>query len=249
LYTLDYFEVEADLSPEERMIQETTREFVDEKMRVVAATEAGRFDEEIFPIEAGDDTVVKDEGLRPGTTAESLAELPTVFKEDGTATPGNTSQISDGAAAIMLMSRRFAEDRGFDIVAEVDGHEVAGVDPEVIGISPVLAVKGLMERTGRTIDEYDLIELNEAFTSQTLYCQCKLGIDDDVFNVNGGAIVIGHPLGASDARLPVTPIHEMHRRDADRGLSTMCMGYGQRTAIGFRAPDRSPLPRTVRNER
>lgn len=206
------------------------------QQRAVAATEEGRFDEEIVPIEAGGDTIIEDEGLRPGTTAQTLAELPTVFKDEGTVTPGTASQISDGAAAVMLTSRRFAEERGLEIVAEVGAHEVAGVDPEVMGIGPVPAVRGLTKRIGTTVDEYDLVELNEAFASQTLYCQRELDIADDVFNVNGGAIAIGHPLGASGARLPVTLIHEMHRQDAERGLSTMCIGYGQGIAIEFRVP-------------
>jgi acetyl-CoA acyltransferase len=206
------------------------------QQRAVAATEEGRFDEEIVPIDTGEDVVAEDEGLRPGTTSEKLAELPTVFKDEGTVTPGNASQISDGAAAVMLTSRRFAEEHGLEIMAEVGSHEVAGVDPEIMGIGPVPAVRGLMQRAGTTIDDYDLVELNEAFASQTLYCQRELGIDDNVFNVNGGAIAIGHPLGASGARLPVTLIHEMHRRDANRGLSTMCIGYGQGIAIEFRTP-------------
>jgi acetyl-CoA acyltransferase len=206
------------------------------QQRAVAATEEGRFDEEILPIDTGEEVVTEDEGLRPGTTAEKLADLPTVFKEDGTVTPGNASQISDGAAALMLTSRQFAADRGLEIMAEVGAHEVAGVDPEIMGIGPVPAVRGLMDRAGTTIDDYDLVELNEAFASQTLYCQRELGIDDEIFNVNGGAIAIGHPLGASGARLPVTLIHEMHRRDADRGLSTMCIGYGQGIAVEFRVP-------------
>lgn len=206
------------------------------QQRAVEATEAGRFDEEIVPIEADGDTITEDEGLRPGTTADKLAELPTVFTENGTVTPGNASQISDGAAAVMLTSRQFAEEHGLGILAEVGAHEVTGVDPEIMGIGPVPAVRGLMERAGTTIDDYDLVELNEAFASQTLYCQRELGINDNIFNVNGGAIAIGHPLGASGARLPVTLIHEMHRRDADRGLSTMCIGYGQGIAIEFRIP-------------
>ena len=206
------------------------------QQRAVAATEAGRFTEEIVPIEVDGDTIAEDEGLRPGTTADTLAELPTVFKDEGTVTPGNASQISDGAAAVMLTSRRFAEECGLEIMAEVGAHEVAGVDPEIMGVGPIPATRGLMERAGTTIEDYDLVELNEAFASQTLHCQRELGIDDDVFNVNGGAIAIGHPLGASGARLPVTLIHELHRRDADRGLSTMCIGYGQGIAIEFRVP-------------
>ncbi|WP_089871658.1 thiolase family protein [Halogranum rubrum] len=220
---------------------DVSREVQDEysarsQQRAVKATKEGRFDEEIRPIDTGQEVVTEDEGLRPGTTTEKLADLPTVFKDDGTVTPGNASQISDGAAAVMLTSRQFAEKHGLEIMAEIGAHSVAGVDPEIMGIGPVPAVRSLMDRAGTTIDDYDLVELNEAFASQTLYCQRELGIDDDVFNVNGGAIAIGHPLGASGARLPVTLIHELHRRDAERGLSTMCIGYGQGIAIEFRVP-------------
>ncbi len=135
----------------------------------------------------------------PGTTAEKLAELPTVFKSDGTVTPGNASQISDGAAALLVTSETFADEHGLEILAEVGSNNVAGVDPTVMGIGPVPATRGLLERTGREIDDYDLVELNEAFASQAIYSRDELGIDPDVFNVNGGAIAIGHPLGASGA--------------------------------------------------
>jgi acetyl-CoA acetyltransferase family protein len=209
------------------------------QQRAVAATEEGRFDDEIIPIEGHDDegeqiTVETDEGLRPGTTAEKLAELPTVFKADGSVTPGNASQVSDGAAATMLTSKAFAEDHGLEVLAEVGNNNVAGVEPEVMGIGPVPACEGLFERSGTTADDYDLVELNEAFASQCVYSQEQLGFDDDIYNVNGGAIAIGHPLGASGARLPVTLIHEMHKRDdAELGLATECVGFGQGAAIEF----------------
>jgi acetyl-CoA C-acetyltransferase/acetyl-CoA acyltransferase len=203
------------------------------QQRAVEATESGRLAEEIVPIETEDGTVEEDEGLRPGTTAEKLADLPTVFKADGTVTPGNASQISDGAAGTMLTSKAFAEDHGLDILAEVGNHNVAGVDPTIMGVGPVPAVEGLCERYDRDTDDYDLVELNEAFASQTLYCQEQLGFDDDIYNVNGGAIAIGHPLGASGARLPVTLVHEMGHRDADLGLATECVGFGQGAAIEF----------------
>jgi acetyl-CoA acyltransferase len=210
------------------------------QQRAVAATEEGRFDDEIIPVEGHDDdgeqiTVERDEGLRPGTTAEKLAELPTVFKSDGTVTPGNASQVSDGAAATMLTSKAFAEDHGLDVLAEVGNNNVAGVEPEVMGIGPIPASEGLFERSGTTAEDYDLVELNEAFASQCVYCQEQLGFDDDIYNVNGGAIAIGHPLGASGARLPVTLIHEMNKRDdAELGLATECVGFGQGAAIEFR---------------
>jgi acetyl-CoA acyltransferase len=203
------------------------------QQRACKATDAGRFDDEIVPIDTGDQTVTEDEGLRPGTTAEKLAELPTVFKDDGTVTPGNASQISDGAAALLLASREFAEERGLEVLGTVGAHSVAGVDPEIMGIGPVPAVRDILSRTGSSIDDYGLVELNEAFASQTLYCQRELEIDDDRFNVNGGAIALGHPLGASGARLPVTLLHEMNRRGVERGLATECVGYGQGAAIEF----------------
>ncbi len=203
------------------------------QQRAVEATESGRFDDEIVPVETPEGTVTEDEGIRPGTTAEKLADLPTVFKEDGTVTPGNASQISDGASGLVVTSRDYAADHGLDVLAEIGGHNVAGVDPTVMGIGPVPAVQGLSERTGRDPSEYDLVELNEAFASQCLYCQEELGFDDEIYNVNGGAIAIGHPLGATGARLPVTLIHEMHKRDADLGLATECVGFGQGAAIEF----------------
>ncbi|PSQ02011.1 acetyl-CoA C-acyltransferase [Halobacteriales archaeon QS_4_69_31] len=204
--------------------------------RAADATDAGRFDDELVPVETDDGAVTEDEGIRRDTSLEKLASLPPVFKSDGTITPGNASQVSDGAAGTMLASREFADEYGLDVLAAVGDHNVAGVDPTVMGIGPVPAVRGLAERTGRDVDDYDLVELNEAFASQCLYCQHELGFDDEVFNVNGGAIAIGHPLGASGARLPVTLVHGMNRRGADLGLATECVGFGQGAAIEFHLP-------------
>ncbi|MFC7075005.1 thiolase family protein [Haloarcula halophila] len=204
--------------------------------RAAAATDEGRFDDEIVPVETDEGRIEEDEGIRRDTSLEKLSGLPTVFKSDGTVTPGNASQVSDGAAGLMVTSRAFAEERDLEILAEIGAHEVAGVDPTVMGIGPVPAVRKLGERIDRDTDEYDLVELNEAFASQTLYCQRELGFDDEIFNVNGGAIAIGHPLGASGARLPVTLVHEMNRRDADLGLATECVGFGQGAAIEFHRP-------------
>jgi len=201
------------------------------QQRAAAATEEGRFDDEIVPIETPDGTVTKDEGIRPGTDFETLQGLPTVFMEDVTA--GNSSQISDGASATLVTSKAFAEEHDLEILAEVGANNVAGVDPTVMGIGPVPATRGLLERNGRDIDDYDLVELNEAFASQTVYAREELGIDEDIFNVNGGAIAIGHPLGASGARLPVTLIHELRKRGGGRGLATLCVGFGQGAAIEF----------------
>jgi len=204
--------------------------------RAAAATDEGRFDDQIIPIETEDGVVDEDEGIRRDTSVEKLAQLPTVFKSDGSVTPGNASQVSDGAAATLVTSKAFAEDHDLDVLAEIGSNNVAGVDPTVMGIGPVPATKGLLERTGRDIDDYDLVELNEAFASQTVYAQRELGVKDERYNVNGGAIALGHPLGASGARLPVTLVHEMIERDADRGLATLCVGFGQGAAIEFRRP-------------
>lgn len=211
------------------------------QQRACKATDDGLFDTEIVSIQGhdtdGEEILVEaDEGLRPGTTAEKLAKLPPAFKDDGTVTAGTASQISDGAAGVMITSREFAAAHGLEVLAEIGSHNVAGVDPTVMGIGPVPAVKGLWKRTGRSTEDYDLVELNEAFASQTLYCKRELGFSDDIFNVNGGAIAIGHPLGTSGARLPVTLIHELRRRGGGLGLSTMCVGYGQGAAIDIRVP-------------
>ena len=203
------------------------------QQRAVEATEEGRFDDEIVPLETAAGTHDEDEGLRPGTTAEKLADLPAVFTEDGTVTPGNASQIADGAAGLLLTSREFADDHDLDVLAEVGTSYVAGVDPTVMGVGPVPATEGLLERAGREIDDYGLVEINEAFASQTIYSARELGIPDERLNVNGGAIAIGHPLGASGARLPVTLVHEMNRRDVERGIATECVGFGQGAAIEF----------------
>jgi len=205
--------------------------------RAAEAADSGRFDGEIVPIETDNGTVETDEGIRRDTDLETLAGLPTVFKSDGTVTPGNASQVSDGGAGVLLTSKSFADEHDLSVLAEVGAHEVAGVDPTEMGIGPVPAVRQLGERTGRDPGDYDLVELNEAFAAQTLYCQRELGFDDEIFNVNGGAIALGHPLGASGARLPVTLIHEMHRRGAELGLATECVGFGQGAAIEFHLPE------------
>ena len=201
--------------------------------RAANATDAGRFDDEIVPVETDEGVVTEDEGIRWDTSLEALADLSPVFADDGTVTAGNASQISDGAAGVVVTSEAFAQDHGLDVLAEVGAHDVAGVDPTEMGIGPVPAVRKLCERTGRDPADYDLVELNEAFASQCLYCQRELGFDDEIYNVNGGAISIGHPLGASGARLPVTLIHEMQRRGSDLGLAAECVGFGQGEAIEF----------------
>ncbi|WP_134671030.1 thiolase family protein [Halorussus marinus] len=214
--------------------RETQDEYaLQSQQRAADATDSGRFDDEIVPIETDDGVVEEDEGIRRDTSMEALGQLPTVFKGDGTVTPGNASQISDGAAATLVTSKAFADEHGLDVLAHVGDNNVAGVDPTVMGIGPVPATRGLLERTGEDIEEFDLVELNEAFASQCVYSRDELGIDPEKFNVNGGAIALGHPLGASGARLPVTLVHEMEKRDADKGLATLCVGFGQGAAITF----------------
>jgi len=199
--------------------------------RAAVATDAGRFDDEIVPVETTDGTVDVDEGIRRETSVEALSALDPVFSEDGTVTAGNASQISDGAAALLVTSEAVADEYGLEPLATVGASWVAGVDPTVMGIGPVPATRGLLERTGRSIDDYDLVELNEAFASQCLYAREELGIPAAICNVNGGAIALGHPLGASGARLPVTLAHELRRRGGGRGLATLCVGFGQGAAI------------------
>ncbi len=201
--------------------------------RAAAATDEGRFDDQLVPVETDDGRLEEDEGIRRDTSLEQLGELSPAFVGDGTVTAGNASQISDGASGVVLTSAAFADAHGLEPMARVGENHVAGVDPTMMGIGPVPATRGLLELVDRSIEDYDLVELNEAFASQTLYCQGELGVPDETFNVNGGAIAVGHPLGASGARLPVTLIHEMIHRDAERGLATLCVGFGQGAAIEF----------------
>ena len=217
---------------------EVSREAQDEyalrsHQRSADATESGRFDDEIVPVESDDGAVTEDEGIRPDTSLEVLSELSPAFTGDGTVTAGNSSQVTDGAAAVLVTSESFAEEHGLDVLAEVGTNAVAGVDPTVMGIGPVPATRALLERAGTDMDDYGLVELNEAFASQCVYARRELGVESERYNVNGGAIAIGHPLGASGARLPVTLIHEMQKRDVDRGLATLCVGFGQGAAIEF----------------
>jgi 3-oxoadipyl-CoA thiolase len=203
--------------------------------RAVGAAEAGRFDEEIVTVDApqpkGDPvTVHQDEGPRPDTTLERLASLRPVFREGGSVTAGNSSQINDGAACLVLASEERARELGTEPLARIVTSAAAGVDPAYMGIGPIPATRKALERAGLTIDDIDLVELNEAFASQVLACTRELGIDHEKLNVNGGAISLGHPLGCSGARLLTTLVWEMRRRGARRGLATMCVGVGQGVA-------------------
>lgn len=208
------------------------------QQKAAAAIEAGRFRDEITPIEISQrkgeplmfDT---DEQPRAGTTAESLAKLKPAFKKDGCVTAGNASGLNDGAAAVLLMSANKAKALGLPALARIAGYANAGVDPEIMGIGPVSATRRCLEKAGWSLDELDLIEANEAFAAQTLSLGKELGWDAEKVNVKGGAIAIGHPIGASGCRILVTLLHEMIRRDAQKGLATLCIGGGQGVALAI----------------
>jgi 3-oxoadipyl-CoA thiolase len=199
------------------------------QQRWSAAAEAGRFDDELVAV--GD--AAADEHPRPGTTLEKLATLKPAFREGGSVTAGNSSGINDGAAALVVASEEKARALGIEPLAAFAGSAVAGVDPRVMGIGPVPAVRRLLERARLEVADLDLVELNEAFASQSLAVARELGLDEEKLNVNGGAIAIGHPLGMSGARLVVTLLHELRRRGGRYGLATMCVGVGQGQAALF----------------
>ena len=206
------------------------------QQRAGAAAAAGRFDDEIAPVEVpqrkGDPlTVSADEHMRPDTTMEKLAKLPPVF--GGTISAGNSSGITDGAAGLVLMSAEEAARRGLEPLAIIGESAQAGVDPKRMGIGPVPAVRALAERNGLAPSEYDLVELNEAFAAQVIACQKELEFHEDRLNVNGGAIALGHPIGATGARVVVTLVHEMKRRGATNGLATLCISGGMGIACAF----------------
>lgn len=209
---------------------------VESQRRAAAAIEADRFADEIVPVEVpqrkGDPLRVGgDEHPRPGTTPEQLARLRAAFRSDGTVTAGNASGINDGAAAVLIASRGAANELGLEPLATVGASAVAGVEPQRMGIGPVPATRKALQRDGLTVDDLDLIELNEAFAAQALPCIAELGLDPDRVNVNGGAIALGHPLGCTGAKILTTLVHEMRRRDASHGLVTMCIGVGQGIAL------------------
>lgn len=201
--------------------------------KAIAAHENGHYKDEIVPIHVGENVRDVDEGMRKDTSMEKLSKLSPVFRSDGTVTAGNSSQISDGAAVTMVTSAEFAEENGLEILASIENHAVAGVDPKLMGIGPIYSTKKMLARTGGDISDFGLVEMNEAFASQCIHCQRELKISEKVFNLKGGAIAMGHPLGATGARLPVTLIHEMKRQNIERGLVTMCVGLGQGASMSF----------------
>lgn len=203
--------------------------------KAVKAIEAGKFKDEIVPVvipqRKGDPIVFDtDEYPKKGSTAEKLAGLRPAFKKDGSVTAGNASGINDGAAVLVVMSRKKADELGIKPLVTIKGNASAGVDPSIMGIGPVPAVKKVLEKTSISMEEIELIEANEAFAAQALAVDRELHFNKEILNVNGGAIALGHPIGASGARILVTLIHEMKRRNAQKGLATLCIGGGQGVA-------------------
>jgi len=217
-----------------------TREQQDElaarsQQRAEAAQKAGRFKDEIVPVtiktRKGETVVADDEHPRHGTTVESLAKLRPAFAKDGTVTAGNASGINDGGAAVVLMSAAEAERRGIAPLARIVSWAQAGVDPAIMGTGPIPASRQALEKAGWSVDDLDLIEANEAFAAQACAVNKDLGLDPEKVNVNGGAIALGHPIGASGVRILNTLLHEMARRDAGKGLATLCIGGGMGIAL------------------
>jgi acetyl-CoA acetyltransferase family protein len=202
------------------------------QLRAVAAHQSGRFAAEIIrvaiPQKKGEPTIVAiDDHLRADTTLEKLTALKPAFRKDGSVTAGNSAGINDGAAALVMMSQSRARKLGLRPRARIVASAVAGVDPAYLGLGPIPATRKVLQRAGLNISNMDLIELNEAFAAQALQCVRELEIDQEKLNVNGGAIALGHPLGCSGARIVVTLLHELERRNGKYGLATMCIGVGQ----------------------
>lgn len=200
------------------------------QQRCERARETDRFRSEIAPVTLstrdGDKLLELDEHPRDGVRIESLAKLPTVFREGGTVTPGNASGITDGAAALMVASEAAARELGLEIMARLIDWQVVGVEPRIMGIGPVPATRQLLERRGLSYDDIDLVELNEAFASQALACLAKLPFDQEIVNADGGAIALGHPIGCTGARILVTLLHGLQHRQASRGIATLCVSGG-----------------------
>ncbi|MBV9703340.1 MAG: acetyl-CoA C-acetyltransferase [Methylobacteriaceae bacterium] len=215
--------------------EEQDRFAVASQNKAEAAQKAGRFKDEIVPVTVpgrkGDIIVDQDEYIRPGTTLESVSKLKPAFAKDGTVTAANASGINDGAAAVLLMTEAEAQKRGLRPLARIVSWATAGVDPAVMGTGPIPASRKALEKAGWKVKEVELVEANEAFAAQALAVNKDMGWDPSIVNVNGGAIAIGHPIGASGARVLVTLLHEMQRRSARKGLATLCIGGGMGIAM------------------
>jgi acetyl-CoA acetyltransferase family protein len=209
--------------------------------KALAAQREGRFKSELVSVELPQKKgpaiqFEADEGPRADTSLDKLSRLRAIFRDGGTVTAGNSSTLNDGASAVLLMSERAGKELGKKSLARFGSSADAGVDPRLMGIGPVPASRKALERIGWSVKQLDLVELNEAFASQSLACIQDLGLDPLKVNVNGGAIALGHPLGSSGARIVTTLVHEMNRRDAKRGLAAMCIGVGQGIAIAVQRP-------------
>uniref|UniRef100_A0A7S3CWW3 acetyl-CoA C-acyltransferase n=1 Tax=Palpitomonas bilix TaxID=652834 RepID=A0A7S3CWW3_9EUKA len=205
--------------------------------RADKAKKSRAFDGEIVPVQTEDGVVTEDDGVRPSVTEEKLSRLPTVFKEDGTTTAGNASQVSDGAAAALLMTRRKAKELGVKPIGRFVDYVVAGVPPRIMGIGPAVAIPKLLARNGMKVEDIDVFEINEAFASQYVYCLRKLGIsvESDKVNPNGGAIALGHPLGCTGARQLATLLNTLKKRGGKYGVISMCIGTGMGAAALIQA--------------
>jgi len=205
--------------------------------RAARAWDEGAFANEVIAIDIegrkGTTTVERDEHMRPGTTAEKLGRLKAIFKDGGTVHAGNSSGVTDGAAAVVVASASAAQRHGLRPMARITGWNVAGVAPEVMGIGPVDATRGLLEKTGLQLSDFDLVELNEAFAAQLLACDRELHFDRSTLNVHGGAIALGHPIGATGCRIAVTLLHAMERHQATRGMATLCISGGMGLSVAF----------------
>ncbi|WP_353463171.1 thiolase family protein [Mammaliicoccus sciuri] len=196
------------------------------------ATKAGKFNEEIVSLEdANGKTMTSDELIRPESTMEDLATLKTIFKEDGTVTAGNASALSDGGSALILMSESYAKENGYTILATVGQHAEIGCDPLYMGYAPFYAVESLLNKTGKTIQDIDLVEMTEAFSAQSIPVKKNLNIPDEKFNIYGGAIALGHPLGSTGSRLVTTLAHALKQEDKQTGIATACIGGGLGIAL------------------
>jgi len=211
---------------------------VNSHQKAMAAVKGGRFEEEIVPIEipqrkGAPNIVNRDEGPREDASVETLAKLKPAFKEDGTVTAGNASTINDGAAAVVVTSSGFARSAGRSPMARIVAHATSGVEPKLVMMAPITAIQKTLDRAGWRLPDVDLIEINEAFSVQIVAIAREMGIDAARLNVNGGAVALGHPIGASGARLLVTLIHEMQRRGAKRGIVALCLGGGNAVAMAL----------------
>ena len=220
--------------------EEQDRFAVNSQLKAEEAQKAGRFQEEITPFTVktrkGDVVVEKDEHIRHGTTFEAVAKLKPAFDKEGTVTPGNASGINDGAAVTVLMSAEEAERRGITPLARIVSYATAGVDPSIMGTGPIPASRRALEKAGWKVDELDLVEANEAFAAQACAVNKDMGWNPEIVNVNGGAIALGHPIGASGCRVLTTLLYEMKRRDAKKGLATLCIGGGMGVAMCVERP-------------